>query len=164
MRKNTRKFRRHSRRGGFRFGNPIKGLKNLTGRRLNRNKRTKQELMIGMAPIRDYQTVVNARVQSFQLELQNINNIMQSEMNNLKTLVPACREECIMTMQAADADSVEFARKMNPLTLCSTCAVPPYQIPNCELVEESRKTIEAYLSVLQNMVQSYQNEFAMLER
>ena len=162
LKNNRSKQNRRSRRGGRLFGyatNPIKAIANRTGLRKSRDQIYRENMLVGMAPVRDYQKVVNAKRNSFQ---QQIENIVSSEMNELKALIPKCKRECMIALQAKDPEAVAFAQTMNTLSLCTACSVPPHQIPICQDVEEKLQIIQAYIDTLKKVTKMYEDDLALL--
>jgi hypothetical protein len=163
--RNNKKFSKNNRKGGRVFGyptNPFKAVANRTGMRKSRDQITKENMIFGMAPVKDYHSIVANKMIPFQENIKTIDDLMHDEMNELQGLVPQCVRECLIATQSKDPDSVEFAKKLNPLSLCSICSIPPYEISICQDVEEKRKTIEAYLSVIKELVNKYEDNLALL--
>jgi hypothetical protein len=163
--RNNQKFSKNNRKGGRVFGyptNPFKAVANRTGMRKSRDQITKENMIFGMAPVKDYQTIIANKMIPFKENIKTIDDLMNYEMNELQELVPQCVRECLITTQSKDPDSVEFAKKLNHLSLCSICSIPPYEISICQDVEEKRKTLEAYLNVIKELVNKYEDNLALL--
>ena len=163
--RNNQKFSKNNRKGGRIYGfptNPFKAIANKTGMRKSKDQITKENLLFGMAPVKDYDSIVAAKMIPFKEHIEPVDRLVTNELNELKELIPQCKRECLIATEHKDPDAINYSKSLNPLTYCSICSVPPYQIQICEDVEAKRKTIEAYLNVIKGLVQKYEDNLALL--
>jgi len=163
-----RKFKnlsKNNRKGGRLFGyptNPFKAIANRTGVRKSRDQITRENLLFGMAPIKDYDSIVAAKMIPFEEHIETVDRLVTNELDELKELIPQCRRECLIAIESKDPDVVDFSKKMDFLTFCGICSIPPYEISICQDVEAKRKTIEAYINVIKGLLQKYEENLALL--
>jgi len=158
------------RKGGRLFGlpsNPVKGFLNSTGFRKSRDQITKENLMVGMSPFRNYNAVVEKQLLPFQQQVNKLDEMINITVAKLSKLVKDCTRESIVVTEEKYPDQTINTKSMferNPLTFCEVFSAPPYQIKVCEDVVENKKIVEAYLNVLEILVKKHKDNLAALSK